>query len=253
MALAAALLVAGCSGAQQGEASAASSSTLWVRAVDSSALEGQWAARWTTVTETPAPLGATVRSTQRRIALVALREQTTDAGEVHVAIEGRVCDLDVESSTSLASTLVPDAYVQALPPVSLRGVRREEHLEIFPSVETIGAEVAPGEALPRDVDDPRVRDSDGDGHPGVTVRVQGMSGGDMYFVQRREAAASLHFEGQRWAGLVTWSVEQHVLDATSNRLRQERDTRVSDDPNRHRLELVPVSADTPCEEAASVF
>ena len=243
LALAAGVLA--CGGAQTAEPH---TETDWTRAADEAELGGRWAARWTTVTETPAPLGAVVRSTQRRVALLDATE-----GEEGVRFEGEVCALEVESSTSLASTVIPEAYMRALPALSLVATRAAGALRFAPTVEVVGAEVAPGVALPTTAEDPAVIDADEDGQPGVTVRVTGMAGGELYFVQRREIAATLRYEGGRWAGPIAWSFEQSVLGATSARLRQPRETRVADDPSAHVLELVPVQDETPCAEAGGVF
>ena len=80
-----------------------------------------------------------------------------------------------------------------------------------------------------------------------------MAGGELYFVQRREIAATLRYEGGRWTGPISWTFERSVLGATSARLRQPRETRVAADPSAHVLELVPVQPETPCEEAGGVF
>ena len=116
---------------------------------------------------------------------------------------------------------MPRAFTKAVSGATrqARLVRKGDvvHLVSRPVWEVHGArlEQTRTEALPQRLDDPRLQDPDGDGHPGLTIQVEGFVDGELRVVHRGWTA---------WAGKVTdsntfevkllWDAEQSIVDTT---------------------------------------
>jgi hypothetical protein len=101
----------------------------------------------------------------------------------------------------------------------------------------------PSKPLSRDPKDPLLQDPDGDGHPGVTVRIDigGFLKGELY-ITRREVYRNylaLYPDG-RWIGRVEDLSEQFVVGANMDILRQKSDNRQVPDPGLNPVVLVRV-------------
>ncbi|MCB9507899.1 MAG: hypothetical protein H6700_09225 [Myxococcales bacterium] len=216
-------------------------------------LSGRWARLVVTTAESEAPLVGTVTTVNRTVGIVDLVQDGDGLTGV-----GRVCTIDVETSSSMASTVVPDAFVASLPERSVSGVVVAEGdgsvvVELDRAWEWLGLTgVDEDDALPDSIDDGRVVDADGDGHPGVTIEVTGMGGGEMYFVQRawRELHAST-VSSTQLDGEVVWASERVVLDATSRPLRANRPSTpiLGADASYFRSTRIP--ADATCSDIAA--
>ena len=130
----------------------------------------------------------------------------------------RMCAQQISPVIGGLVTHVPPALTRSLPELSFDAFlidAGDAHRYLSAeAVETWGvADVAVGEPLPSESDDPRVWDQDADGAPGVTL-VIGNDFCDVYVVQRTRmrysgAIIDAHLiEGEAWLG-----VEQAVLDA----------------------------------------
>jgi len=97
----------------------------------------------------------------------------------------------------------------------------------------LGIRGDPSSRLSRDPKDPLLTDSDGDGHPGVTVRlaIGGILKGELYITRREiyRNYLALHPDG-RWIGRVEDLSEQFVVGASMAILRQESNNRQLPDP-----------------------
>lgn len=216
-------------------------------------LSGRWARLVVTTAESDAPLVGTVTTINRTVGIVDLVQD----GDTLTGL-GRVCTIDVETSSSVASTVVPDAFVASLPERSVSGVVVADGdgsvvVELERAWEWLGlAGVDEDDALPDSIDDARVVDADRDGHPGVTIEVTGMGGGEMYFVQRawRDLRAS-DVSATRLDGEVAWASERVVLDATSRPLRANRPSTpiLGADASYFRSTRIP--ADATCADVAA--
>lgn len=212
---------------------------------------GAWAQLQTTTTTTDAGIAGTITTTNHRVLLLRLEPVGDDED---IRMHGVVCDAWVENSTSMASTELPEAFIETFPAVEYTGALdradRAPTLRIDPAVELLG--LAPGNPdgpLPTGADDPAAADTDGDGHPGVTIRVTGFGGGDMYFAQRtRRTLEVTRFEGPFLDGVISWAAERVVLDATSRTLRNAREAIPTDDPAQNWFRSTRVPDDATCAQ-----
>ena len=219
-----------------------------VTRVDGSAndLTGTWLQLVTTSSESSAPFVGTVTTENRRLFVLEVTQTAAD-----VEVRSTLCDMTVETSTAMATTVVPDAFIGAIGVREWRATLTDGVLHAPRTPNSIGLrDTLEDQALPITADDPRVFDADGDGHPGVTIEVTGLAGGEMYFVQRgwRELQ-STSLDGARIEGVVRWDDERVVLDATSRSLRNARPAEPIDDPQRNRFIMLRVSDGTTCADA----
>lgn len=175
-----------------------------------------------------------VTTAQARIAVVGKVTTTTrslvavDIVQNGTALEfhSRVCSIAVESSTPTIKTIIPEAFVNNLPMTRRAGVLRESprgwelHLPRHWEAQGVKLRDLNRESLPQTPDDPRVFDQDGDGNPGLTVRVEGLVSGEVYTIQRAWDEHRGRIIGTDLIeGTVVWGAEQVILGATSRFLR----------------------------------
>ncbi len=134
-----------------------------------------------------------------------------------------VCDVRMESHKRRGETTIPDAFVASLPPkrYAVELTSSEDGLSYVADlgIDTLGYDPTVAKELPRKPGDAGVLDTDGDGKPGVTVRVSVplIGGADIYVVQR----ASMRLVGEVVAdGMVKGRIEvdtfeQRTLAATN--------------------------------------
>lgn len=171
-----------------------------------------------------------------------------------LAVESRYCSVEQEPLGRVRTSLGPE-FVAAMP-------AWEARLAADPEGETPGAVVVEeqvmvlgatledpaSDALPTDSDDPRVTDPDADGHPGVTVDVEGYVSGQVYLVQRLVRGLRGRLDGDgRITGTVTGTGDQVVIGA-SNVILKTFTPRFehNPDPERNTFVWVPVPDDATC-------
>jgi hypothetical protein len=172
------------------------------------------------------------------------------------------CHVDVKSSANVTTT-ISDAVPASVPPTdnelrvwldggTLRFARLGKAIPV--GVKLSDAEA---EALPTQAADPRVWDQDGDGHPGITVKIGGIAAGDIYVVQRQRSS----YEGTRGpdgslGGPLIDRSDQSVVGA-SNPLLNQNVAATPDDPAKNSVKLVKLSAPLDCAklmaDVAGVF
>ncbi|HEX5064725.1 MAG TPA: hypothetical protein VFY49_01305 [Myxococcota bacterium] len=173
---------------------------------------------------------------------------TTSTSWVEIDREGgklvqrhQVCEVHDAARTRWRGLTYPRALVESLPTTEVRPVL-EESADGLAYQADLGREwlgTAPGESLPRKADDPRVQDTDGDGRPGVTLRLHVLIGEAELLVAQRTRAV---LKGTVVSpGRVTGRVEmrefaQAILEASPHFLRFTPD--VHYDPERSTFELV---------------
>lgn len=244
------LSAAACGGRQSApEPEAVDAPDLRLRHFETDAsLSGTWAQLQVITAESSAPLVGTVTTTTTRVSLV----QIVHNPDGSVVADGTVCTMDVDTSTGMASTIVPDALVAAIPPWQWLGRVDGETLRFERSFEWLGAhDATPDEPL-EDPEDPRVFDADEDGHPGVTIEVTGMAGGEMYFAQAswREPTV-VATEAGVLDGTLTWGGDRLVIDATSRALRNSRPAVPVEDPALNYFRTTRVVPDATCADVAA--
>ena len=151
------------------------------------------------------------------------------------------------------STEIPDAIPQSMEPVALKLAVWKEgetvHFERPEAAMLVGVTLdnPMTDELPSDPNDSRIFDQDGDGNPGVTVKVSGFISGDIYVVQR---AINTYFGTLAANGELVGHVIEHgdqkTLGATNAMLEQDVPSEAINDPSRNPLQLVPVDAGMDC-------
>jgi len=168
----------------------------------------------------------------------------------------RYCFTDVDDGTLLVDTEIPKAFMASLAPepryAELRETEEGVRFEQSPYVEVRGAILQnPAEdPLPTDVDDPQVFDQDGDGQPGMTVRVTvlGIVEGETFIVQRvRYRLLGFVTGTDRIEGRIEWADEQVVLEATNELLKTDTIGAPAPDPEASRFVMVRADATWTCE------
>jgi hypothetical protein len=158
---------------------------------------------------------------------------TTFSSDFTSALSGRVRTGTMESE-AVGSALGVDEYID------LNGVMLDDPV---------------GEALPEDMDDPRVYDMDGDGSPGITVNVsidnlgESMEG-EVYVIQRSVLSLEgIVTEADRIEGYANYSNEQVVLGASEWWLNMGN-SETQEDPDRTRSYFIvqEVEGDWSCAD-----
>lgn len=176
-----------------------------------------------------------------------------DASPGRLNGRGKLCRIEMSTSSSLVRMELPPAFQRLVSEVQL-DARIEERsgglaLEEIPRVQVLGATLKDPEheALPRDAADRRVIDQDGDGHPGVTVRVRGIVNGEVFVVQRGVARLRGQSDPFGFHGTVVFRTEDAVLGASKPVLT--RRTPARPDLERSTFVLRKVAAQTDCAAA----
>jgi hypothetical protein len=195
-----------------------------VVALSSPARAGDFDGRWVLVQST---------TTVAEVPIAGRIYATTTAVSVHDVVStetrmrggGSLCSVDVDSGTAFVKTILPPALRRVLPTPTIDASlsTKRGKLAFFQSSPKVvlGARLARiDDPLPTRADDARVVDQDGDGAPGVTVRVEGIASGDVHVVQRSWATldGNLLVDGT-FGGLVRHGLSQSVIGATSSFLR----------------------------------
>ncbi len=135
----------------------------------------------------------------------------------------RVCSTTVNEGRGIVRTEIPPAFVAALPVVSFP-VDIAERDGSWSYAADFGRQVLGWDGLgvvPSDPLDPRVRDDDGDGHPGLTVRLEAplVGAGAVYVVQAGRTTVSGTWDGTAFTGAVSVpEFAQSVIGASTRML-----------------------------------
>lgn len=196
-------------------------------------IDGTWGQVFVTTTETRVPVLGTIRSVTTALLLM---EVTQDDDLAHISRS--VCAIDVDSGTAVVNTIIPAAFVRAIPESrsTVQLVERDSAwaLSGWSLTEVVGMSLdqPSSEILPTSADDPRVTDADGDGNPGCTVLVRGIVRGEVYVAQRGISTLSTTVVDENTIdGEVNWSAEQVVLGASNRMLQGESNARPSNRGN----------------------
>jgi hypothetical protein len=210
-------------------------------------LSGTWAQLDVRSALATVPMAGQVTRTTTSLFLVTLSQ----AGNL-VDVTQRLCALESDSGTDLVQTVFPDALVASIAEQSFQAtLTQEDGLVAYreaPHVDVRGCHLDDEEAddLPTAEDDPRVVDQDGDGRPGITVRITGVVNGDVWLVQRlRSQASGTLRSADRVEGVIAWNDEQHHL-GTDNPLLKDPTPSQPDPVAEHsffRMVRVPAGSD----------
>lgn len=201
-----------------------------------------------TVSTTKLPVVKDVTATTTAISLLQLNHKAD-----RLSGSGTLCDLKLESTSSVVKTTFPDAFLKVVQSVSFDAKLEERagrpYLVSTQKTQVLGANLkAPHlDPMPKEADDPRVYDQDGDGAPGVTVRVSGIVSGEVHLVQRTKTRFSGAATANGFAGGIHYELEQNVIGATSSMLK--RGPNPVADPNGSAFSLIRVPKNTSCQQA----
>jgi hypothetical protein len=194
------------------------------------AVEGTWAQVlfYASINDVPA-VGKTNGST------TTLQRVTVQRTGASLTMQVEPCAIEVDNGTPVVATIIPDAFVRSLGVTERTGslVLAEGKWRYVqdPDLQLRGVHLANPETdpLPTDIDDPQVWDQDEDGHPGVTVRISGITDGEVYVVQRDVHALDGVIDVERMDGLADWNTDQVVLGSDNPILNMQ--TSVVKDPD----------------------
>jgi len=218
-------------------------------------LDGSWAEQRVYTVLTKAPFVGKVTTRKRFLALYRFVQK----GAV-IDVTGTICALKFDSSFKRIRTRVAQGFLDALnplkgkPKLAFDKASKVWRLSTSKQIRVLGARLKrPGkDALPTDPSDPRVVDMDKDGKPGVTVTVDGLASGDLYFVQRmRWSSDATVVSNDVINGTLSWTREQHFLGASSLMLRGRKGKAKGGphpDPKLHTVQLRRVPATLKCSD-----
>ena len=211
---------------------------------------GVWALKIVMTSEMDVPvLGA---MTTESVTVVRV-EQTQQGDNLNLKI--KTCDFDVNSSSSSAGIVVPDAYVNCLPEdnvpatITKNGSSWALNVPKYWQVRSVNLANPTTDPLPTDPSDPSVLDWDGDSHPGLTMQVTGLLSGDIYVVQRSWFILSgTTTSTDSIDGDVQWAMEQVVLDSTNALLKSLPQATPTTDQSQNYFQHRRVDASMTCAD-----
>jgi hypothetical protein len=199
-------------------------------------LSGTWAERQIHSEIDTLPIVGRVTSTSTTFLRVTIEQKGTS-----LLLRETYCSAKVDTRTAIASTVIPPAFL-----LSLGEIERPASLDLSgPTIQFVspwftevrGARLADPEndPLPTRPDDPRVFDQDGDGKPGLTVRLRvlGIVSGEAYVVQRvRYRMRGTVVTPDRIEGRIEWKNEQITIGATSTLFEANTSGEPNPDPEK---------------------
>ncbi|MDD5646553.1 MAG: hypothetical protein PHW86_05235 [Candidatus Bipolaricaulis sp.] len=214
-------------------------------------LSGRWAMVQAYPELATLPLvGETLRTT-----VVTQLVEIVQTGSL-LSLRDTYCSTVVDDGTVLVKTEIPEAFLRALRPgpryASLAPISTGGRFVQDEYVEVRGARLAnPGEdPLPTSPSDPRVIDQDGDGFPGMSIRIRmlGFVDGTAYVVQRvRYTLEGTIVDADTIRGTIGWSTEQVVLGASTPVLRTDAPSRPHPDSSRSAFLMTRVDSSADCD------
>ncbi len=212
-------------------------------------MSGRWVMVQQTVTSSDIPVLGKIRATTRAVVLYDLQQDGA-----RVQGEGQLCALNIDSGTRMVDTVLPAAFRQAQPTPKLDAVLKQRgdawRLEQRRMWTVLGAKLKnpTRDALPLRSEDPRVWDQDKDGKPGVTVRIKGFVGGDIYVAQRSWSdLVAIIKDNNRLRGSIRFDQEQVILGATNDLLTDPPEA--TPDLRRSFFAMERMPAQTTCAQA----
>lgn len=196
---------------------------------------GDWVLELVLVTRATVPILGDFVTRTRSEAAVRLEVRDDTVWQTQ-----RVCSTTVNDGRGLVRTLIPPAFVAAIPVISFPVA-----LTRTPTGWSYGADFRQQRlgwdgdgTLPRPDETARLRDDDGDGHPGLTVLVQApvVGSGEVYVVQSGRTVVSGIWSGEAFTGTVSIPELQQSVVGASRPMFLHAPTLVPDGPaSRFRL------------------
>ncbi len=196
---------------------------------------GEWTLDVTLVTRAEVPVLGDFVTRTRSIAAVRL-----EVRDGRLWQSQRVCSSTLNDGRGIVRTLIPPTFIAALPVASFP-VTLNPTAEGWSYAADFGRQVLGWDGigtLPTAAEPTRLRDDDGDGHPGVTVRVEApfVGTGEVYVVQAGRTLVTGAWDGAAIRGTVTVpELAQSVVGASSKMLLHGPTVTPAADPGWFRL------------------
>jgi polyhydroxybutyrate depolymerase len=220
-------------------------------------LSGSWALKQLTTQNVMAPLIGMQVSETTTIAVIDIVHTGTT---VHAA--QTICDMKF-SAVAGTTTVWPPAAIAALPVATSEVTVDTVDVGSAYTQSTVGTlgwtTTAPAtDALPADAMDMRVVDADKDGHPGVTLSLQGFIAGDVYVVARTATdMMGMLVSADRIEGSQVTRSEQKVVGASNPLLMSDVPSTADPDPAKNAFTMVRLAGTTACgtvmQDAGTLF
>ncbi len=215
---------------------------------DPPAIEGAWAQIlfYASINDVPA-VGKTNGST------TTVQRVTVERTGTSLTMKVEPCTIEVDNGTPVVATIIPDAFVRSL------GITERTGSLVFEAgqwryvqdrnlqLRGVKLEQPETDPLPTEGDDPQVWDQDEDGNPGVTVRITGITDGEVYVVQRDVHGLDGVVVGDRMDGLADWNTEQVVLGSDNPILDMQTSVVKDPDASASYFRSTRVDASKTCE------
>lgn len=216
-------------------------------------LSGRWVMAQLSVTVAEVPVVGKIYASTRT---VTLHDLDHDGDRLHGP--GELCQLELDSGSTFVSTKLPKAFKRSLPRPSFDArVGRDDSGNVTlrqpKRTVVVGAKLdePTRDPLPRKPGDATVYDQDRDGHPGVTVVVDGIVSGEIYVAQRSWTRLSGTMVGREgFGGRLEHGSEQNILQATSSMLDDPPDQKPL--PSKSWFRMTRLSDDATCKTARAV-
>lgn len=225
--------------AQQGPSNAA---------IGETNLRGKWAQKVVNSSISKVPVVGKVTTDSIGYLLLNIDQEADE-----LSITSEVCDVRIDSSVKKVRTVVPETFVEAIEKETRRARIDRDNGEISfyapKKYSTVGVRLrnTQYETLPEKPKDPRVLDPDSDGHPGVTLRIEGLINGELYVIQRAWDVMRGTLRKSKYIdGLVEWGNEQVLLDSSSVFLGDQPPTKPHPNQRRSYFRTTRVSSQTTC-------
>lgn len=213
-------------------------------------LSGRWAMLSVETEVAPVPMVGDVTTEARSLKVLAIEQNGAE-----LTIREQLCGLRFESSAPQVRTSVGPTFARHSPVVVRSAklvhdpAKKRWTLDVPKAHHVYGAKLKDpiADALPTDSADPRVVDADKDGHPGVTVAINGIVSGEIRLVQRLWSSLRGVVAGADVVtGLIDWGRDQTYLSATNMFLREPLRTRRHTDKTRDYFRLRRAPAGLTC-------
>ncbi len=143
---------------------------------------------------------------------IAFHDVFVEGGQTRVRHD--VCALRQPKANGVETIFGP-RFIAAIPRNTVTASVTGTDIVIPGDLVVLGAEVADGEPLPTSADDPRVRDHDEDGNPGVSVTLQGLFAGQIFVCSRQQLTLTGRADAAGClSGTISGANEQSQLGAT---------------------------------------
>lgn len=215
---------------------------------------GHWAFVHVTTAISDAPLLGKLTTETRAVGLADLER---DGAKLQLT--ETVCSLRTSSPTPFVKTTYPPSFQRAVSG-NVRRARVEEasgqRWFVLPRAWTAqGARLqdVARDPLPADANDDRLYDADGDGAPGLTVRVDGMVGGEIRVVTRGWTSARVPLRSADLIeGPLAWFTDQSVVDVTNRLLAHQPTTAPHPDTRRSWFRMIRLRAGATCKDLGAL-